>query len=955
MKKSGSFFLAATLFFLSTVSVYAQVNTVTGNVKSSQNSEVLSGVSVLIKATSSGTFTDDKGHFKITTSTAFPITLVFSSIGYETKEVEITASGAIEVVLDPAADIGQEIVFSASRLPERILESTVTIERVNSATIRNMAVPNYYEGIVYLKGVDMTTSSMGFRTLSTRGFNGSGNLKFNQFVDGIDNQAPGLNFSVGNVIGMTELDVDNIELLPGASSALYGSGGMNGTLLMTSKNPFKHQGLSIQIKQGVMHVDEKYRSIAPYFDWAARWAKSFNDKFAFKISAQYIKGEDWQARDNTNLSRNSVFSSVKDGDRNSDPNYDGVNVYGDEVSYNIKTLASIIVKSAQDQFVAAYQQSYNSTPSPAVIDAFLSDPANGVAAFYAGLNNNLIPSQNVSRTGYEEQHIVDYSNYNLKFNGGLYYNLTSNIEASLVGYWGTGTTVYTGADRYSLRRLKIGQYKAELKSRNWLIRAYTTQENAGESSNSTALASYINEAWKPSLNTASAQTIAGSWFPQYIGAYLQAVMNSQANPHAIARQFADQGRFLPESPEFKEAYETLRKTPISERGALFLDKTDLWQVDGQLNLTDQVKFAEVLIGGNFRKYLLKSEGTLFNDDEGRITINEFGAFVQAQKKFFEEGLKLTASVRFDKSKNFDGRFTPRFSALVKLAKDHNVRMSFQSAYRFPSTQDQYIDLFTGTSTLIGGLPDFQSKYNLTSNPAYTAESIVAFRETGNSAVLRQAQYRPLEAETAQSWEVGYKGVFNSRFLVDVYAYYTQYKNFIGRVAVVQPAAPGPDGIAGLAIPAAPYSNNFSYPQNSDSDVKSLGFGISAEYRFGKGYVFSGNMASDRLNNVEANLVTFFNAPKYRFALSMGNQDVYKGLGFNLSYRWQDEVYWEGTFGTGMIPSYGTMDAQVSYRIPAAKVLLKLGGSNILNKYYTSAFGNPAVGGLYYVSVGWNVF
>ena len=97
----------------------------------------------------------------------------------------------------------------------------------------------------------------------------------NQLIDGMDNQAPGLNFSVGSVVGLTELDYDNIELLSGASSALYGSGGMNGTVLITSKNPFKYQGLSYNIKQGIMHVDQKQRSSpAPYYNWSFRYARS---------------------------------------------------------------------------------------------------------------------------------------------------------------------------------------------------------------------------------------------------------------------------------------------------------------------------------------------------------------------------------------------------------------------------------------------------------------------------------------------------------------------------------------------------------------------------------------------------------------------------------------------------------------------------------------------------------
>ncbi|HUM66305.1 MAG TPA: Plug domain-containing protein, partial [Chitinophagaceae bacterium] len=134
----------------------------------------------------------------------------------------------------------------------RILESPVSIERVGAAAIRNNASSNYYDIVNKLKGVNVVYSSLTYATPTTRGFSGSGNTRFTQVVNGMDNQAPGLNFAVGMVVGLTELDVDNMELLPGASSALYGPGGMNGTLLINGKNPFKYRGLSFQIKEGIM-------------------------------------------------------------------------------------------------------------------------------------------------------------------------------------------------------------------------------------------------------------------------------------------------------------------------------------------------------------------------------------------------------------------------------------------------------------------------------------------------------------------------------------------------------------------------------------------------------------------------------------------------------------------------------------------------------------------------------
>jgi hypothetical protein len=156
-------------------------------------------------------------------------------------------------------------------------------------------------------------------------------------------------FSVGSVIGLTELDVDNIELLAGASSALYGSGGMNGTVLINSKSPFKYQGLSFQIKQGVKDVDNYQRGRSPYYDWSVRWAQKIGEKFAFKIGAQFVQANDWLANNPDNYARGvgpGGNGFVIPGNRFTDPNYDGVNVYGDETTQNISTIASSVFAAA---------------------------------------------------------------------------------------------------------------------------------------------------------------------------------------------------------------------------------------------------------------------------------------------------------------------------------------------------------------------------------------------------------------------------------------------------------------------------------------------------------------------------------------------------------------------------------------------------------------------------------
>ncbi|HXB33251.1 MAG TPA: carboxypeptidase-like regulatory domain-containing protein, partial [Puia sp.] len=230
-------------------------NTITGTVRQVTSKERIAAVSVAVKGTAAGTFTDDHGNFRLTTSLQTPFTLIFSSIGFESQEVTVSNPGSpVEVSFIPSSTLGKEVVVSATRGTIRSLESPVSIETMSSTTAHEVPAPSFYDAVANLKEVDAVTSSLLFKTMGTRGFNGSGNSRMNQFVDGMDNQAPGLNFCVANIVGLNELDVDRVELLPGASSALYGSGGMTGTLLMTSKDPFKYQGFSAQVKQGVNHL-----------------------------------------------------------------------------------------------------------------------------------------------------------------------------------------------------------------------------------------------------------------------------------------------------------------------------------------------------------------------------------------------------------------------------------------------------------------------------------------------------------------------------------------------------------------------------------------------------------------------------------------------------------------------------------------------------------------------------
>ena len=924
---------AVYLFLLISLPAFSQSSyTITGTVRHADTKENIAAVSVMIKGTAAGTFTDDRGNFRLTTTQQPPFTLVFSSIGFVAQEVQVSsASSPIAVSFVPASTLGREVVISATRGMIRSLESPVSIERMSSLEAHEVPAPSFYDAVANMKEVDAVTSSLLFKTMGTRGFNGSGNTRMNQLVDGMDNQAPGLNFSVANIAGLNELDVDHVELLPGASSALYGSGGMTGTLLMTSKDPFKYQGFSAQVKQGINHVGDDQSSAKPYYNWTARYAKAFNDKFAFKLTADYTKATDWMASDTRNYV--PVTGQITHDGR-SLPSYDGINVYGDESAYfNVQ---SVLNTESQAYAAAAAQYAAGGDAADAAKYTAMSQGAAQLAAATPA-------NSNVTRTGYAESALTNYSAYNFKAYGGLYFKVAPATTLSLIGNYGQASTIYQGTDRYALRDVKIGQYKLELTGQHYYVRAYTTQENAGNSYDMVAVATLLNEAYAPTAST---------WAPTYVGTYagvfgadLQGGMSpsaAYADASAKARAAADANRLQPGTAAFNTAFNTLKQQAIPN-GGKFNDQTNLYVGEAMYNFANEVKWLDITVGASTREFVLNSHGTIFADTAGRINIHETGAFAQLQKGFWDDFLKLSVSGRYDKNSNFKGRFTPRATALLRVAPDNYIRASFQTAYRFPSTQNQYINLQTGSARLIGGLPQFITAYGLNDGQTFDTAQLNAYAATGKTPT--PYTYQTFKPETVASWELGYKGLIAKNLLLDVYGYYAQYTNFIGLTVLIKDALTQPPTAA----------TTFGIYTNSPTKVNTGGGGIGLDYSLPGSWIVSGNYAYSTISSKDESQQTDFNTPKHKFNLSVANYSIAKVYGFNLTYRWQDAYLYQSSFITGMTPAFGTLDAQISMKLPKLNhSLIKIGASNLLNYYHVDAAGDARIGGLYYISFGYNV-
>ncbi len=904
------------LYFITTALVVAQ--TISGTITDQENQKPLAGVSVTVKGTLQGTTTNANGEFQLKTSQANPV-LVISMIGYEKQEVAATAGTPVALALVTANELLGQIVVSASRVEENLLSSPVSIEKVDARMISQSPSVSFYESLLNVKSVDMVTSSLTYRQINTRGFNGTGNSRFLQLVDGVDNQTPGLGFAVGNLFGVSDLDVESVELIPGAASALYGPVAFNGLLMTRTKQPFQYQGLSVQTKVGINHVNDPAGGGAkPFYDLSLRYAKAINEHFAFKINASYLKGTDWYGSNYTDIDPNTPANQRGP----SNPGRNALNVYGDEVAQTLEGIGR------------------------------------------------------VARTGYEEKDLSPYGVYSVKLNGALHYRINKQTELIYQLNYSQGTTNYTGSSRFALNDFRLWQNRVELRGTNFFVRAYSTAEQSTNSYNSRSLAQQLNRTWVRDLdgNLVTPDKADATWFGRYAAAYKGNVEGVNAANHTAARSFADQGRYLSGSADFDREKDRLIHT-AGLAGAGVLSNSKLYHLDAQYDFSSLLKVVQLQAGGNFRYYDMFTNGTLFDDKENKVRVKEYGVFVQASKSLFNQKLKLTASGRYDKNENFAGNFTPRASAVFSPNENHHFRASYQTGFRNPTVPDQFIKLNVGPIIILGGAPANSEGLNAYEN-SFTAASVGAFANgfqsdvqsgvpfpqavENNKSKLVKSAVPYIKPEQLKAFEVGYKGLWGKNLLVDASFYQSWYTDFLINQVVIRPDSPVLNADGSINSAAAQDILNrktqaFQLYTNAADRVTAYGASLGATYFLPRNFRVNANSTWSKFNLRDANPnnIPAFNTPEWKTNLVLSNASLIERLGFSVAWHWQSAFDWYGTFtelAPGRINAYSLIDAQVSYRIPAWKTVVKLGANNLTNRYIMQAYGSPAVGGLYYISL-----
>ncbi|RSK47212.1 TonB-dependent receptor [Hymenobacter rigui] len=825
-----------------------------------------------------------------------------------------------------------EVVVTASKVEESILQSPVTVEKLNARQLRLTPAASFFDAIEHLKGVQMITPSLGFRVLNARGFSNTTNVRFAQLVDGIDNQAPHIGGPIGNVLGPSDLDIQAVELVPGTAAALYGLNAINGLANFSTRNPFRSPGLSVQQKTGVNHLNDPATGAHAFSETSMRYARVLGPKWAVKVNGTYLRGYDWIARDPTDINPNGNATTGLLGADN--PARDPVSSYGNESS-NRSTL-TLGGKSYQ-----------------------------------------------VARTGYREQDVTDYQLQTLKYDAALHYKLTDKTELAYTYRGANFDNVYQRSNRFRLDNYHLQQHALQLTGPVGQARAYFTQENTGRSYNLRSMAENLDRSFKPDAR----------WNQDYTTAWNAAAQAGQtvAQAHATARAAADAGRLQPGTPEFQQRLRELADINNWDQGAALRVQADLLHLEGQLNLGEALRrgggkalpaWADVLLGLDHRTYFIQPDGNYFiNPEAGEdpfstLTYGKTGGFVQAGARLWQEKVRLTATLRADKNDYFSTRFNPRLTAVYSPTQRHNFRVSYQSGYRFPSLFEGFSNVNSGQVKRIGGLRVmsdgvFENSYLRSSIDAFNAAVTQGVNTGGlsrsqaisqNQGLLTKNPYTYLRPEHINSIELGYKAALlpGGRLLADVDFYSNTYRDFIAQVeayvpldATGQPLNSGTDlSAVATALSARAGQARYRLWTNSRSRVYNYGGSLGLRYEVAGGYLAGASATYARLRRTESGdgLEDGFNTPRWAANVSLGNENVVNNFGFGLNYHWQQRYYSQTFLVTGYVPAYGTLDAQLSYRLPEPNLRFKLGASNVLNHYYVSYLGGPSVGGLYYLQV-----
>ncbi len=955
-------FLLQVMLLCFSTAVVAQTQ-ISGTV-ADNNGQPVPGASVVLDS-NTGTVTDFDGNFTLNTSQTPPFTITVSSVGLETKSVTVSsAAQALSITLGDSATQLDEIVVSASRIAQRLFESPVTVEKFSLREIQATPSADYFNGLANLKSVNVLEAGLVFSQISLRGFTDIYNEGLVTLVDGMNNQAPVFGFGVGNLIGLHDIDVQSVEILPGAASALYGADAYKGIVFINSKNPFDHEGVDISYRRG--QTEQDAAGINMFEDFAIRMGGKINDKLAIKATVSHKWGTEWAAEDYRHTSNRNII----EGYSTNNPDYNAVNVEGEQ-----PFTSPIIFGAIASQAPAAL--------APGLLQL------SAIAPNYF---------DTVYSTGYKLVDLMGNDTYNTKGNFAINYRPNSKTEISVQSLIGTGKApLYTGATVYNLDKVLVQQHKLELKSGGLKAKFFYTHEDAGN----TSITGY------DAVNLANAQPggLQAGWGGAYINTYLGGIAMSQGIPlnmallgvlggiqthiqtaygqvlagarpasdlatlsindlygdttpfHVAARAAANANMLMPGTEAFNQALASSRSNAIEiGRGSIVQDLSKIFNYEVDYDFGEKLEFGNLIVGASYRNYELATGGTLYTDYDAPIEYNEYGAYAQLKKTMMDDKLTVTASARYDKQSVLEsGNFTPRLGFLFNLSENQNIRLTAQTGFRNPTNQDKFIGLNQRSFFILGNERGSIDRFN--TGLVQLANGLIG-SFTGNYVMNNSvnqldnsaADLNFAKPETVSTVELGYR--YNSSgFTFDISGYYNAYKDKIAGVYVYTPLV---DATYTTVAAAMAGGNFFEFQVDSNIDNDFSAYGLSFEAIKTLTPSLTANLIYEYNDLdytpdpvVEVNMS--WNTPEHRVKAGL-NYQVDDIINVSANGRYNSEYYYESSFFNTDVPENVVLDAKLSIALKNVNSILEIGGNNIGGENYIAIPGSGLVGTTYYAAL-----
>ncbi|WP_266368554.1 TonB-dependent receptor plug domain-containing protein [Tellurirhabdus rosea] len=980
MKRSYLLFFCI-LSFLQSRAQDSPVHAVRGIIRDAVSRKPLAGASVSLEGSYRRVMTDRLGRYELPEvdfSVNDPVTFTISADGFTTLSVAVFSTQTqVDILLRETPNLMNEAIESASRVAERVMETPVTVEKVSQGQLRTAPGLELYSSLARFKGIDVARSGLLFSSLSTRGFNSTKSERLIQLVDYCDLMSPSLSIYAGNSLGPAELDLESVDVVYGANSALYGANAFNGVVLLNTKDPFQYTGFSASLRGGSRAL----------LDGQFRYAHRIGSRVAVKLTGGYQEADEFIAR-NGNAVRPVTESGLPGADPFNNPlgsplGYNAVNRYGD-IGTTLTTPSLVALNGGTA--LRVYM------PGFAEEDMLLTGK---------DVRNFNLPGRNAYRTGV------------WKFNPSVHVLLTNRLKFWYEFRQSASNTLYQSSNRYAFRNLRSWVHHLELKSDRWFLRAYRNTDVSSDSYDLGFLGNAMQQ-----LPLASGEVAPGVRFPSYAQNYFTAWGNlfglarttgapagtpvpgvfvpnpdggaptpfrlpaaiaggqSPEQAQALASQLAATLQLPVGSPEYQRllgliagstgnldingALTPLRTfpgsgaaSPLLIKGAGFGTQAYFWDYSGQYNW--KLPDWDIVTGGSYRLYTLTSGGTLFQDGDSsplrpgtvanelnrREEINnyELGVYGQAQKKLFRDRLKVAVAGRLDNFKNFGTRFSPRLSAVwtPDEPRRHNFRVNVSQAFRQPAQIDQFIYLDIGQILLLGnvgnGFNGLVPGSVTTQNPAGTPVRVNA-----------------LKPERMNSGEIGYKGELADNLFLDASVYHSRYRDFIGTTRFIGRE----DGQTPVAADFAKSLTDRTRARliqvwtNSEKAVTTTGLLTGLEWYASKAVNLVANYTYTTISDTK-DLILGFNTPPYKVNLGL-NGELTSRLSYSANYRYQSAYTFQMPFDEGKIDAFGTLDAQVAYRLKGLGTSVRLGGTNLTNANAVYAYGSAAIGRMVYAGL-----